>query len=38
MTHCIPGDYTQYLVINYNGKESEKEYTGIHIYYIYITK
>ena len=25
------GSYTQYLVIIYNGKESEKEYIYIHI-------
>ena len=28
------GNYTQYPVITYNGKESEKEYT----YYIYIAE
>ena len=26
------GNYTQYLVITYNGKESEKEYTYIYTY------
>ena len=26
------GDYIQYLLITYNGKESEKEYTYIYIY------
>ena len=33
------GNYTQYLVITYKGKESEKEYMCIYIYvclYIYI--
>ena len=31
------GNYTQYLVITYNGKESEKEYIYIRIYiYIYM--
>ena len=31
------GNYIQYLVINYNGKESEKEYTHTYIY-AYITE
>ena len=26
------GDYIQYLVITYNGKESEKEYIYIYMY------
>ena len=26
------GNYVHYLVINYNGKESEKEYTHTHTY------
>ena len=31
------GNYIQYLAINYNGKESEKEYIYIHTYiYTYI--
>ena len=31
------GNYTQYLVITYNGKESEKEYIYMYIHiYIYI--
>ena len=31
------GNYAQYLVITYNGKESEKNFTYIYIYiYIYI--
>ena len=33
------GNYSQHLVINYNGKETEKEYIYIYIYkteYIYI--
>ena len=31
------GNYTQYLVITYNGKESEREYIHAYMYvYIYI--
>ena len=26
------GNYTQYFVINYKGKESEKEYIYVHVY------
>ena len=28
-SNCSTGNYTQYLVITYNGKESEKEYIYI---------
>ena len=31
------GNYTQYFVITYKGKESEKEYMYTHMYYIYYT-
>ena len=30
------GSYTQYLIITYNGKESEKDY--LYIYYIYVNR
>ena len=29
---CSTGNYTQHLVITYNGKESEKEYMYVHMY------
>ena len=39
MIYCATGNYSQDLIITYNGKESEKEYMCVYIYiytYIYI--
>ena len=36
---CSTGNYSQYLIVIYNGKESEKEYIYVCVYiyqYIYI--
>ena len=32
---CSTGNYIQYLVITYNGKESEKEYIYINNFAVY---
>ena len=32
------GNYIQYIVMNYNGKEHDKEYTYMYIYCCLVTK